>query len=47
MKPGDEWIVWIPPALGYGERAAGTIPPNSVLRFRLALHKVGATPPTP
>ena len=19
MKPGDEWIVWIPPALGYGE----------------------------
>ena len=43
MKPGDEWIVWIPPALGYGDRAAGTIPPNSVLRFRLALHKVGTT----
>jgi len=42
MKPGDEWIVWIPPALGYGERATGTIPANSVLRFRLALHKVGA-----
>ncbi len=45
MKPGDEWIVWIPPALGYGERATGTIPANSVLRFRLALHKVGATTP--
>lgn len=44
MKPGDEWIVWIPPALGYGDRAAGTIPPNSVLRFRLALRKIG--PPT-
>lgn len=42
MKPGDEWIVWIPPALGYGDRAAGTIPPNSVLRFRLALRNVGA-----
>ena len=42
MKPGDEWIIWIPPALGYGDRAAGTIPPNSVLRFRLALRKVGA-----
>ena len=28
MKPGDEWIVWIPPALGYGERATGTIPAN-------------------
>ena len=41
MKPGDEWVIWIPPALGYGDRAAGTIPPNSVLRFRLALRKVG------
>ena len=40
MRPGDEWIVWIPPALGYGERATGTIPANSVLRFRLALHNV-------
>ena len=44
MKPGDEWIVWIPPALGYGARAAGTIPPNSVLRFRLALHSVTPAP---
>ena len=42
MKPGDEWIVWIPPQLGYGTRATGTIPANSVLRFRLALH--GVTP---
>lgn len=40
MRPGDEWIVWIPPALGYGDRAKGPIPPNSVLRFRLALHSV-------
>lgn len=40
MKPGDEWIVWIPPQLGYGERATGPIPANSVLRFRMALHKV-------
>ena len=44
MKPGDEWIVWIPPALGYGERATASIPANSVLRFRLALHSV--TPAT-
>ena len=44
MKPGDEWIVWIPPQLGYGERATGTIPAKSVLRFRLALH--GVTPAT-
>ncbi len=40
MRPGDEWVVWIPPTLGYGERETGTIPANSVLRFRLALHKV-------
>lgn len=50
MRPGDEWIVWIPPALGYGDRASGPIPANSVLRFRLALHSVtpaGSTAPTP
>jgi peptidylprolyl isomerase/FKBP-type peptidyl-prolyl cis-trans isomerase FklB len=40
MRPGDEWIVWIPPALGYGEQASGRIPANSVLRFRLELHSV-------
>ena len=40
MRPGDEWIVWIPPAVGYGERASGPIPANSVLRFRLAVHSV-------
>jgi len=40
MRPGDEWIVWIPPSLGYGDRAAGPIPPNSVLRFKMALHSV-------
>ena len=44
MRPGDEWIVWIPPALGYGAEASGPIPANSVLRFRLALHKVTGTP---
>ncbi|MEO6579849.1 MAG: FKBP-type peptidyl-prolyl cis-trans isomerase [Sphingomicrobium sp.] len=42
MRPGDEWIVWIPPALGYGAEASGPIPANSVLRFRLALRSVGA-----
>ncbi len=40
MRPGDEWVVWIPPALGYGTRETGTIPANSVLRFRMALHSV-------
>ncbi len=45
MRPGDEWIVWIPPALGYGDREAGTIPENSVLRFRMALHKIAPATP--
>ena len=45
MRPGDEWVVWIPPALGYGARATGPIPANSTLRFRLALRSV--TPATP
>ena len=40
MKPGDEWIVWIPPQLGYGDRETASIPANSVLRFRLVLHSV-------
>jgi len=44
MRPGDEFVVWIPPALGYGERAVGPIPANSVLRFRMALHSVAPAP---
>ena len=45
MRPGDEWVVWIPPALGYGDRAVAGIPANSVLRFRLALREVAPTTP--
>jgi peptidylprolyl isomerase/FKBP-type peptidyl-prolyl cis-trans isomerase FklB len=37
MRPGDEWIVWIPPQLGYGDQAGGPIPPNSVLKFRIQM----------
>jgi FKBP-type peptidyl-prolyl cis-trans isomerase len=37
MRPGDEWTVWIPPQLGYGEEAKGPIPANSVLKFRIQL----------
>ena len=40
MRPGDEWIVWIPPALAYGAKDKGPIPGNSVLRFKLALRSV-------
>ena len=45
MRPGDEWVVWIPPALGYGARATGPIPANSTLRFRMALRSIAAATP--
>lgn len=44
MRPGDEWIVWIPPELGYGSKEVGPIPANSVLRFKLVLHSVTPAP---
>lgn len=37
MRPGDEWTLYVPAALGYGEEGAGPIPPNSVLVFRIEL----------
>jgi FKBP-type peptidyl-prolyl cis-trans isomerase len=37
MHTGDEWMIYSPPSLGYGDRAAGPIPPGSVLVFRLQL----------
>jgi peptidylprolyl isomerase/FKBP-type peptidyl-prolyl cis-trans isomerase FklB len=45
MRVGDEWILYIPPELGYGERGAGgMIPPNSVLVFRVKLLDVAPIP---
>jgi len=35
MHPGDEWILYVPPDLGYGPEGQGPIPPNSVLIFRI------------
>lgn len=41
MKPGDQFMFFIPAALGYGERGAGgAIPPNADLMFRVELLKV-------
>ena len=37
MRPGDDWTLYVPPTLGYGDEAAGPIPPNSVMIFRLQL----------
>lgn len=37
MRVGDEWMLYAPPALGYGAQGAGAIPPDSVLVFRISL----------
>jgi peptidylprolyl isomerase/FKBP-type peptidyl-prolyl cis-trans isomerase FklB len=38
MHVGDEWTLYVPPALGYGAEGAGNvIPPNSVLIFKVKL----------
>lgn len=44
MRPGDEWILYVPPELGYGAESAGQIPPNSVLIFRIELIGALAAP---
>jgi FKBP-type peptidyl-prolyl cis-trans isomerase len=37
MRPGDEWLIYVPPEMGYGANGKGPIPGNSVLVFRLQL----------
>ena len=39
MRPGDEWILYVPPEQGYGAEGAGggEIPPNAALIFRIEL----------
>ena len=42
MRPGDIWTLYVPPEQGYGKEGQGTIPPNSVLIFRIEL--IGVLP---
>ena len=38
MRPGDDWLVYAPPSLGYGAQGhPPVIPPNSVLVFDIKL----------
>jgi FKBP-type peptidyl-prolyl cis-trans isomerases 1 len=47
MRPGDEWLLYVPPELGYGESGRPpVIPGNAVLVFRLRLLDVAQTPGT-
>jgi FKBP-type peptidyl-prolyl cis-trans isomerase len=45
MRPGDDWLVTIPPELAYGtpSKAAPTIPDDSVLVFEIKL--IAVKPP--
>ena len=45
MRPGDDWTLYVPPSLGYGDQASGPIPANSVMIFRMQL--LAALPPAP
>ncbi len=40
MKEGAKWQIFIPPALGYGERGMGPVPPNSTLIYEVELLSV-------
>ncbi|MDP3661139.1 FKBP-type peptidyl-prolyl cis-trans isomerase [Phenylobacterium sp.] len=44
MRPGDEWILYVPPELGYGDEQKGDIPPGSVMIFRIELIDVLPAP---
>ena len=37
MRPGDEWLLTVPPKLGYGDEGAGPIPGGAVLIFKMEL----------
>lgn len=37
MRPGDEWLIYMPPEYAYGAAGKDVIPPNTPLEFRIEL----------
>ncbi len=44
MRVGDEWVVYVPPAQGYGERGSRAVPPNALMVFRIKLLDLDRVP---
>ena len=44
MRPGDEWRIYLPAYMAYGEKGAGPIPPNSDLIFKVELVSIKSPP---
>ena len=40
MRPGDEWVIYLPPEYAYGPAGKEIIPPNTPLEFRIELVEV-------
>lgn len=40
MRPGDEWLIYLPPEYAYGAAGKDIIPPNTPLEFRIELVEV-------
>jgi FKBP-type peptidyl-prolyl cis-trans isomerase len=47
MRPGDQWRIYIPAYLAYGDQAKPTIPAGSTLVFDVTLVSVTPAPPAP
>ena len=45
MRPGDEWMIYLPPYLAYGAAGKGPIPPDSTLVFRVELVAIAPQAP--
>lgn len=47
MRPGDHWIMKLPPSLAFGDEGRGPIPPKSPIYIEAELVKVLRMPDTP